>query len=398
MPNFCSNCGSKIRLEDVFCSNCGYRIDVISNDLAEDLSSMDLFDELRSVLEIQGIEIELENTEENREFHNGFQDFIIYRIEVSKIDLSVTLINDRFVSLVNENEIEHTDEFIEEILERWNYSGIDTQGIEYSYTEDFTIIFDILDPVIITTREYDELELSIDDIKHESLNDETIDDYIRDFINIMNKDHGFDFIYHYRKWVGSEITGLFLSEKKLTRETILSDLSIKVIEEHPIAISFNGEINDLDYGDDGESFMKAGIDDLKSLDFMALIYDKHSIYNKNQSEEKMNAEIVNEFVPNHIETNDNEVNLDSENLKSESELLIKNPFVVHYFMVPLNIFFPWSIVSWIGIPLSLYAKNRLKNIKGNGFTVSKSHIIWTNISLGIFIFYLLASFMRAVVV
>jgi hypothetical protein len=398
MPKYCSNCGIEVRVEDIFCSNCGKKIDIISNNVSEESKESDFFDELRSALKIQGIDIELEDTIENRNFHKKFVDFIIYTLEVSKIDLSITLINDRFVTLARENGIEHTDEFIEEILERWDYADIDTQGIEYSSTTDHTIIFDILDPVRITTRYFKELELSINTIKHENQNDETLDNHIRDFVQIMNKDYGFNSIYHYRKWVGSEITGFYLSEKKLTRETILSDLSIRVIEEHPIAISFNGEINDLDYGDDGESFMKAGIDDLKSIDFMSLIYDKYSYQNDNQSDVQSNAKETNKSFISQDRTDVKEVIIESGDSNSTTDLLVKSPFVIHYFLVPLNVFLPWSIVSWIGIPLSLFAKNRLNSIKESGINVSKSHLLWTNISLGIFIFYLVASFIRAAII
>jgi hypothetical protein len=82
------------------------------------------------------------------------------------------------------------------------------------------------------------------------------------------------------------------------------------------------------------------------------------------------------------------------NQPPESELRESVP-IIHYILVPLNIVLPWSIVSWIGIPLTLYAKNRLgKLIDSEKY---KKHFIWTNISLGIFIFYLSISIIRAIV-
>ena len=90
------------------------------------------------------------------------------------------------------------------------------------------------------------------------------------------------------------------------------------------------------------------------------------------------------------------INNDSDNL--ESDISKQRALIIHYFLIPLNVFLPWSIVSWVGIPLSLYARNRLKNLKERGLTVSKSHIIWTNISIGVFVFYLLVSIIRAAII
>jgi hypothetical protein len=111
-----------------------------------------------------------------------------------------------------------------------------------------------------------------------------------------------------------------------------------------------------------------------------------------------NCGIKNESFVSQNETDIKKVSIVSEDSNSNSDLLIKTPFIVHYFLVPLNVFLPWSIISWIGIPLSLFAKSRLNVIKESGTIVSKSHILWTNISLGIFIFYLVASVIRAAII
>jgi hypothetical protein len=73
------------------------------------------------------------------------------------------------------------------------------------------------------------------------------------------------------------------------------------------------------------------------------------------------------------------------------------PIFYHYFLIPINVILPWSIVSWIGIPLSIYARNRLIELKKNEVEFPKAHMLWTNISIGIFSLYLLLSILRAAI-
>jgi hypothetical protein len=75
----------------------------------------------------------------------------------------------------------------------------------------------------------------------------------------------------------------------------------------------------------------------------------------------------------------------------------KKPIIYHYFLIPLNVVLPWSIVSWVGIPLSIFARNRLNELKVNEVDFPKAHVLWTNISLGVFAFYLVMSIARALV-
>ena len=83
--------------------------------------------------------------------------------------------------------------------------------------------------------------------------------------------------------------------------------------------------------------------------------------------------------------------------KLELENRIRLPFI-HYILIPINIIFPWSIVSWIGIPLSLYAKKQINKISETNKHEYKYEIIWTNISLGVFVFYLVLSILRALTI
>ena len=83
--------------------------------------------------------------------------------------------------------------------------------------------------------------------------------------------------------------------------------------------------------------------------------------------------------------------------KLELENRIRLPFI-HYILLPFNIIFPWSIVSWIGIPLSLYAKNQLNKLSETNQNEYKNQILWTNITLGVFVFYLLLSILRALTI
>lgn len=71
------------------------------------------------------------------------------------------------------------------------------------------------------------------------------------------------------------------------------------------------------------------------------------------------------------------------------------PILYHYFLIPVNIILPWSIVSWVGIPLSFYARKRLQQLKSSSVEFPKAHEIWTNIALGLFIVYFLLSVARA---
>lgn len=92
-------------------------------------------------------------------------------------------------------------------------------------------------------------------------------------------------------------------------------------------------------------------------------------------------------------TSSNEIDRSARN----NDQSVSVPFL-HYVLIPINIIFPWSIVSWIGIPLSLYAKNQLNKLSETKRNENKNHLLWTNISLGIFIFYLFASIIRQFVI
>ena len=80
-------------------------------------------------------------------------------------------------------------------------------------------------------------------------------------------------------------------------------------------------------------------------------------------------------------------------VNENSDIKLGVPFI-HYILLPINVFFPWSIVSWIGIPLSLYAKNQLRNLSKTNQNAYKNEMLLTNITIGVFIFYLLLSVLR----
>jgi len=84
-------------------------------------------------------------------------------------------------------------------------------------------------------------------------------------------------------------------------------------------------------------------------------------------------------------------------VNENSDIKLSVPFI-HYILLPINVFFPWSIVSWIGIPLSVYAKNQLNNLSKTNQNAYKNEVLWTNITLGVFVFYLLLSVLRALTI
>lgn len=84
-------------------------------------------------------------------------------------------------------------------------------------------------------------------------------------------------------------------------------------------------------------------------------------------------------------------------VNENSDIKLSVPFI-HYILLPINVFFPWSIVSWIGIPLSVYAKNQLNNLSKTNQIAYKNEVLWTNITLGVFVFYLLLSVLRALTI
>jgi hypothetical protein len=67
---------------------------------------------------------------------------------------------------------------------------------------------------------------------------------------------------------------------------------------------------------------------------------------------------------------------------------------IHYVLAVINVFLPWSIVSWIGIPLSLYAKDRLALLEYKNVNFNLSHKLYTTIALGVFILYFSLSVIR----
>lgn len=71
---------------------------------------------------------------------------------------------------------------------------------------------------------------------------------------------------------------------------------------------------------------------------------------------------------------------------------------LQYLLAVLNIFLPWTIVSWIGIPLSLYAKDRLLILEWKNVTFNVNHKLYTNIALGVFIFFLSMSILRFILI
>ena len=84
-------------------------------------------------------------------------------------------------------------------------------------------------------------------------------------------------------------------------------------------------------------------------------------------------------------------------VNENSDIKLSVPFI-HYILLPVNVFFPWSIVSWIGIPLSVYAKNQLNNLSKTNQNAYKNEVLWTNITLGVFVFYLILSVLRALTI
>lgn len=84
-------------------------------------------------------------------------------------------------------------------------------------------------------------------------------------------------------------------------------------------------------------------------------------------------------------------------VNENSNIKLSVPFI-HYIFIPINVLFPGSIISWIGVPLTLNAKNQLNNLSKTNQNDYKNQILWTNITLGVFVFYLLLSVLRALTI
>lgn len=115
---------------------------------------------------------------------------------------------------------------------------------------------------------------------------------------------------------------------------------------------------------------------------------------KNDVESKFCSNCGTEIKADNSRSSDIEDKLESINNSDQSVSFL----FLHYILIPINIILPWSIVSWIGIPLTLYSRNKLNSLTKNNPDKYKNHLLWTNISLGVFIFYLLASIIRAITI
>lgn len=117
---------------------------------------------------------------------------------------------------------------------------------------------------------------------------------------------------------------------------------------------------------------------------------KNTIEKSNISVNVDRSSIVSSKTSNEVEE------LTENNLKDDNMKL--KPIILHYFLLPINFFLPWSIVSWVGIPLAIYARNRLEQLKTNEIEFPKAHVAWTNIAIGVFVFYLVMSLLRSLIV
>lgn len=117
---------------------------------------------------------------------------------------------------------------------------------------------------------------------------------------------------------------------------------------------------------------------------------KNTIEKSNISVNEDRSPIVSSKTSNEVEE------LTENNLKYDNMKL--KPIILHYFLLPINFFLPWSIVSWVGIPLAIYARNRLEQLKTNEIEFPKAHVAWTNIAIGVFVFYLVMSLLRSLIV
>jgi len=119
--------------------------------------------------------------------------------------------------------------------------------------------------------------------------------------------------------------------------------------------------------------------------------------NKTKNTILKNDKSVNEVIsPIVISESSNELEELTGNDLRENKINLK-PIIFHYFLLPINVFLPWSIVSWVGIPLAIYARNRLDELRTNEIEFPKAHVAWTNIAIGVFVFYLLISLLRSAI-
>lgn len=244
------------------------------NDRSEMPGNKDFFDEIVMALEMNDIGTELIHSLGNRNKINEHRDFIIFKFNVSKLDLLITQVNEKFVYNFQQHKINHTVEIVEEIIDIWENQDIDTEDVDFTYTEYFPIITEIFDPLILVTRDFNKLEISKTSIKFENRSDLSYQTHIRNSIKLMDDSEEFGYLHYFKRWANSEISGLFLSKSQLDRNNIVNNLLIKTIGGYPIGVFYDGEFREFNFGNYEEFTLKTGVESISEFDYKKLFGDK----------------------------------------------------------------------------------------------------------------------------
>jgi hypothetical protein len=232
----------------------------------------DFFDELGVALRAHKINAELIDSPENRVNYNQYVDFLIYSLEVSKMDLLVSAVNREFSRLAEKEGVYNTDQTPDEMVNRWEANGIDTSGCESSFTELYTLIVDYLKPLVINTREYSNYEISINSILTQSIVDYGISEHISKTVNGIAENGDFEDMHYCIYWADGVINGYFLSKTPILESDFLSKLRFRSVGDYILGIEFDGDVQDFDSGETERYHeIDAGVVKMQNFDLDALI-------------------------------------------------------------------------------------------------------------------------------
>jgi len=206
----------------------------------------DFFDELEVALRVNNINAELIDSPENRVDYNQYVDFLIYSLEVSKMDLLVSAVNPEFSKLAEREGVYNTDQTPDDIVNRWDTQGIDTSGCESSFTELYPLIVDFLKPLVIHTRDYSNYEINIDSIVTQKIVDSRITEHIKTNMFDLSENKGYEDMHYCLYWADGIISGFFLFKTPITESDFHSKLRFRSIGDYTLGIEFDGDVQDFD--------------------------------------------------------------------------------------------------------------------------------------------------------
>lgn len=220
-----------------------------NNDKSKMPGKSDFFDDLRVALEINETNIELDDTVENRNEYNQYVDYLIYSIEVSKMDLLFSLVNSAFSEMAQRESIYNTDRTPYEIIERWEGMGLDCSECNSSFTDYYPIITEFVKPIIINSKNLNNYEINPNNLNVVSIGELNLTEFINETIKETNKVFEYNDLHYCIYWADGKISGFFLSKNHINENIIHSELVIKQVENYPIAIEFKGELQHFDSGE-----------------------------------------------------------------------------------------------------------------------------------------------------